>query len=246
LTDEQLAIHLPLPSEAAAIVDRCLQVEEAVTELLASKAFGSCDGHDLGGDEFTLFIYTPDSLATLDAIRQLLPDDLLGTGAHAVIRRFADDEETTQRVELSEGPSSAAQVSLEPRAPLGFGVISGGTTTTNEVFHERIRAVRRRLPGPRQARSSQASLVVIWSMGGRFGPPSTARERVSIENRAQRLLGVTVPVPDEERTTGECDEVIATSLRAVATSCRELLARKKLDWDMRDVEEAIVAGLEDS
>src|SRR5580692_797627 len=100
MTDEQLAIHLPLPSEAAAIVDRCLEVEEALTEFVASKALGSCDGHDVCSDEFTMFIYTPDSLATLDAIRALLPDDLLRSGAHAVIRRYATDEETTQRVEL--------------------------------------------------------------------------------------------------------------------------------------------------
>jgi hypothetical protein len=69
-----------------------------------------------------------------------------------------------------------------------------------------------------------------------------------VENASRRATYtvITVPVADEERTTSECDEIIATSLRAVATNCRELLARKELDWDMGDVEAAIVSGLEDS
>ena len=87
---------------------------------------------------------------------------------------------------------------------------------------------------------------MIWSIGGRFGPPSTAREKVSIEDRAERLLGVTVPVRDAERTASKCDEVIAASLRAVAANGRELLVRKELNWDMRDIDEAIVSSMQNA
>jgi hypothetical protein len=240
VTDDQLAIHLPLPEEPRRFLEECFGLERVVTEHLQRLTLGVCDGNDVGKDEFTLFIQTNVATEALASIRPLLPDGLVRPGAYASIRTTSDQEQTVERVELTDHPAHAVEHTHDrPLAPLGFGVYVAGATATNERFQESIRAARQRLPHAGARGPNDASLVVIWSIGGRFGPPPAGRERVQIEDRSQRLLGVTVPVPDIERTTAEGDRLIALALARVIEECHELLARRKLGWDLVAVQRAV-------
>jgi hypothetical protein len=53
------------------------------------------------------------------------------------------------------------------------------------------------------------------------------------------MLGANVPIRNYPPTATECQAQIRASLGRVLEMCRSLITRKRLDWDLTDVEHVI-------
>jgi hypothetical protein len=228
-------IHLPMGESAA---DRYFALEETVTAALESGRLGFVDGNDVGRGEFTIFLSGPDGRALLSAVRPLLPADLLHAGAHAVIRHEKDEEVTEERVRLTEPDGRAPEQTKQWQA-LSFGAIKGGNSADVEVFWVPFRRVWQSLPTSSPSSATAAQLIVIWQVGGEIWDKVDKKASVKVESRLDRIVGATVPVPHRPRTVTECHALIRESLASVLEMCQALIARKRLDWDLADVERTI-------
>jgi hypothetical protein len=228
-------IHLPMGESAA---DEYFALEDTVTAALDASNLGYVDGNDIGQGEFTLFLIGPDGRALLEAVRPLLSADLVHSGAHAVIRNEKNDEVTEERVALSEVDKSEVE-QTKPWQPVSFGAIKGGDSEAVLAFWVPFRRVWQALPKALPSTPTAARLIVIWQVAGEVWDKVDEEVGVNIESRRERLLGATVPIRYRTRTLPECQALIRESLASVLTMGRALISRKRLDWDLADVEGAI-------
>ena len=236
LVSAVVEIHLPM---ADSLADRYFGLEDALTVALESSDLGYVDGNDIGQGEFTIFLIGPDGSALLRAVRPLLSLDLIHAGAHAVIRREDDDEQVEERILLADPAVKQGDDAKEWQA-IGFGAIVGGKTAQTEAFFVPLQRIWKTLPNGAPSTASAAQLVVIWHLAGDISSDLDEEVSVKIESRRERMLGAGVPVPERPRTTAESQVLIRDSLGKVLELSRALIARKRLDWDLTDIETAIM------
>ena len=233
--DTVVEIHLPMADTPS---DRYFALEEELTTALESTDVGHVDGNDVGQGEFTIFAIGPDGAALLHSVRTMLPADLLHQGAHAVIRRQDEDELVEERFSLAESdPHEGDEV--KQWKPLSFGATVGGKTKDTEAFFAPMQRLWKTLPDTPPSSESGAQLVVIWQLAGAISSDIGERVIVKIASRRERMLGADVPVPHRPRTTTESQSLIRESLREALELSRALLTRKRLDWDLTDIENVI-------
>jgi hypothetical protein len=235
--DEVVEIHLPMSQKEA---PSYFALEEAVTEAIESSDLGYVDGNDVGQGEFTIFLTGADGRKLLDAVRPLLAEGLLNPGAHAVIRRQSNDEVTEDKVILvpsNRDEPLAAKERQKEWSAVGFGAIQGGDE--GDAFWQALRMIWVALPTSQPSKPNAAQLVVVWQVAGRWWSKVDERIKVNIENRDKRMVGATVPVRAYPPAVDECQRQIRESLAEVLEMCRSLIGRKRLDWDITDVEQVI-------
>jgi hypothetical protein len=237
--DEVVEIHLPMSHEPA---DSYFACEEAVTQALESGELGYVDGNDIGQGEFTLFLMGPNGRALLDTVRPLLPTGLLHPGAHAVIRRDNNDEVTEEKVVLAESDRPEPEAA-DHWAPVSFGAIDSGDSPESDIFRQTLNTIWKSLPTTEPSGPSEVQLVVVWQLPGRVWS-EVDEMKVKVEDRAHRMLGTRVPVRKYPNTANECRTQIRESLGRVLEACRSIIKKKRLDWDLTDVEQVIngIAG----
>lgn len=213
-------------------------LEDAVTAAVESGRLGYVDGNDVGQGEFTIFLIGPDGRALLRAVRPLLPADLVHPGAHAVIRNEKGEEITEERVPLAEADGPAAE-QTKPWKPLSFGAIKGGDSADVQTFWVPFQRVWQALPTTPPSTAKAAQLIVIWHVAGEIWDKTDEKVSVNVASRRDRILGATVPIPQRPRTWAESHALIRESLARVLEMCQSLIARKRLDWDMADVERTV-------
>jgi hypothetical protein len=218
--------------------DRYFALEDELTVALESGDVGFVDGNDAGQGEFTIFLVGPDGQALLDSVRKLLPVDLIHDGAHAVVRRQHDDEVVEERIPLTDHADREGD-DANIWKPVGFGAVIGGHTRDTQAFLTPLQRIWKALAHGSPSTATAAQLVVIWHLAGDLSSDIGEGVTVNIENRRDRMLGASVPVPERPRTIAECQALIRDALAKVLELSRSLVARKRLDWDLTDIEKAI-------
>lgn len=213
-------------------------LEDTVTAAVESGTLGFVDGNDIGQGEFTIFLIGPNGRALLRAVRPLLPAGLIHPGAHAVIRAEKDDEVAQKRIALTRADRRQPKPPT-PWKPLGFVAIKGGDSAEVEAFWVPLWRLSDALPISSPSTATAARLIVMWHVAGEVWDRVDDEVSVKVESRRERILGGTVPVQRRPWTLTEVHAFIRESLARVLEMSRALVARKRLDWDLADIERTI-------
>lgn len=237
---DDVLVHLVMsePRDQAEI-DRLFELDETLDETFPNDYYGN----EIGLGEFVIHLRHIDGDRLLAAIRPHLPEDLLRSGSHVVIRRIEKDEVTETVVPLVGNPKLA-----EPSKPARKAISFGGIfdeTRVNKALCDYLRSFWPRVAKLPACPDEAAEVAILWWIAGDNSPVPIQTIRTQLESRSKRTLTVKVPVPQQERTAQEVDGVVRDSLATAVEQCDRLIKRRGLDWDLQPARDAI-AGLMDS
>jgi hypothetical protein len=217
--------------------DELFALDEAVDDRFPDEY----DGNDIGEGEFLLHLVPRrDAEDLLKDVLRLIPSHLLQVGSYAVVRLSDRDEMTERVIPLAGEPALPPKEEL--RAPLSFGMVSGGDAADNKPLLDYITEVWRELRATPKVSSEVAQLIVIWYVGGDVSSPDQARETVRIENRSERMLGAGIEIPYRKFSPEECGALVHESLERAIDEAERLVQRRKLGWNL-DAARRAAAGL---
>ena len=104
--EQAVIVHLPLKGGAFGSADelaRMRALEEEIADAVEGNFVGEFDGNEVGGNEFTLFMYSRDADRLFLTIEPILKSSPAAEGGRATIRYGGVDEPSVREREVTWG-----------------------------------------------------------------------------------------------------------------------------------------------
>ncbi|MEZ0327264.1 MAG: hypothetical protein ACAH95_15305 [Fimbriimonas sp.] len=93
MEDHLVRVHLPMSEEK---LDRCAELEDLLGERVNAAGVGQLDGNEIGGGEYTIWLYGPQAVPLAEVVRHALEDQDLPAGSTMFMRHGGVNDRTAK------------------------------------------------------------------------------------------------------------------------------------------------------
>jgi len=220
LAMDDVLIHLVMsvPRDQAEI-DRLFEFDEALDDAFPN----DYDGNEIGLGEFVIHLRHKDGDRLLAAIRPRLPEDLVRSGSHVVIRRTEKDEVTERIVPLA-GEPKVTESSETVRKSIHASAIIKGATRANAATEAVVHRIRNLTREAGERHPAEFGVEYLFLVGGDVSQLEFEGVRTGSFRRAAGQKQIQIAVPETLEIAPE--EFLATRLEEALVLVDEYFRRK--------------------
>ncbi len=83
MSDHLVRVHIPFTDDT---FDRCVEIEDLLGERVDAAGVGALDGSEVGGGEYTIWLYGPQAVPLAEVVKHALEEEDLPPGCKLFLR----------------------------------------------------------------------------------------------------------------------------------------------------------------